>query len=216
MRETFHDQLEAIRSDLVDMSERVATAMARATRALLEADVSLADSVISDDEIIDETRNDLEERAFELLARQQPVAVDLRVVVASLRMVTEIERMGDLALHIAKVARLRYPESAVPEDFKSTFAEMGRLAGQVIAKAGQVIRTRDEVLARELEADDDLIDDLHQALFRRLVLSSHSIETAIDVTLLGRYYERFGDHAVSVARRVVYLVTGAYPETVAH
>lgn len=214
MRETFHDQLEAIRSDLVEMTARVATAMSRATTALLDADVSLADSVISDDEFIDETRNDLEDRAFDLLARQQPVAVDLRVVIASLRIVTEVERMGDLALHIAKVARMRYPETAVPIELADTFVEMGRLAEQVIIKAGRVISSRDAELASELEADDDMIDDLHRALFRRLLIGDYSVETAIDVTLLGRYYERFGDHAVSVARRVVYLVTGHFPETV--
>ena len=213
MRETFHDQLEGIRSDLVEMTDRVASAIARATTALLDADVSLADSVISDDELIDDARNDLEERAFDLLARQQPVAVDLRVVVASLRIVSEVERMGDLALHVAKIARMRYPESAVPPALAGTFTEMGRLAEGVITKAGRVIGSRDAVLASELEADDDMIDDLHRALFRRLLTEGgYSIETAIDITLLGRYYERFGDHAVSVARRVVYLVTGSYPE----
>lgn len=216
MRDTFHEDLDAITSALVEMSELVAAAISRATTALLDADVSLADSVISADDRVDEVYRDLEEHAFNLLARQQPVAGDLRTVVTSLRMVSDLERMGDLALHIAKVARMRYPQSAVPPELRDTFRQMGRVAEQVIAKAGRVVAASDATRAAELESDDDVMDTLHRTLFAELLSPSwsHGVETAIDITLLGRYYERFADHAVSVARRVVYLATGEFPQPV--
>lgn len=216
MRDTFHEDLDAITAGLVEMSELVAAAISRATTALLDADVSLADAVISADERVDEVYRDLEDHAFNLLARQQPVAGDLRTVVTSLRMVSELERMGDLALHIAKVARMRYPQSAVPPELHGTFLQMGQVAEQVIAKAGRVIATSDAARAAELESDDDVMDKLHRTLFTELLSPDweHGVETAIDITLLGRYYERFADHAVSVARRVVYLATGEFPQPV--
>ncbi len=214
MRDTFHDELNHIGTELVEMSRMVAAAMSRATTALLDADISLAEEVISADADVDETYRDLEERALDVLARQQPVATDLRTVVTTLRMITDLERMGDLARHIAKVARMRYPVSAVPPELQGTIRDMGNIAGQLIAKAGAVIATQDTSRALELEADDDLMDDLHRQLFRALLADdwSYGVESAIDITLIGRYYERFADHAVAVARRVVYLVTGEMPE----
>jgi phosphate transport system protein len=215
MRDNFHDELDKIGTDLVEMTHLVASAMSRATTALLDADVALAESVISADERIDERYRHVEEQAFDLLARQQPVAGDLRTLVTSLRMVTELERSGDLALHIAKVARMRYPTSAVPPELRATVREMGQVAERIIAKAGSVIAGRDVGRAVELEADDDVMDALHRQLFTELLSESwpYGVETAVDIALLGRYYERFADHAVSVARRVVYLVTGELPET---
>jgi phosphate transport system protein len=214
MRDTFHDELDQIGVELVEMSQLVASAMSRATAALLEADISLAEDVISDDSKVDEAYRDLEERALDVLARQQPVATDLRTIVTTLRMIADLERMGDLAQHIAKVARMRYPVSAVPPELQGTIREMGQVAGQIIAKAGAVIATQDAGTAIELESDDDVMDALHRRLFAALLDDdwSHGIEAAIDITLIGRYYERFADHAVGVARRVVYLVTGEMPE----
>jgi phosphate transport system protein len=138
------------------------------------------------------------------------VATDLRAIVTATRMTSDLERMGDLAQHIAKVARRRFPEHAVPQEVRPVFLEAGHVAEMLVAKAGNVIATRDVEAARELETDDDAMDRLHRGLFRQLLSDDwpHGIETAIDITLLGRYYERFADHAVSVARRVVYLVTG--------
>ena len=216
MRESFHGELDQIGAELVQMSTLVAAAINQATTALLDADVAVAETVISQDADIDAVYRDLEERSFDLIARQAPVARDLRTIITSLRMVTELERMGDLALHIAKVARMRYPASAVPPELHDTLQEMGRVAEDIVRKAGQVIERRDTTLAAELEADDDVMDGLHRQLFR-IVLSEdwpYGIEPAIDITLLGRYYERFADHAVSVARRVVYLVTGRLPHAV--
>ena len=210
MRESYREELDDINACLVGMTNSVGSAMSTATTALLDADVALADLVIAGDERIDAVRESIEERCFTLLARQQPVATDLRAITTAMRIVADLERMGDLAEHIAKVARMRFPEHAVPQEVRPIFLEAGHVAESLVAKAGTVIAKRDVEAAIELEAEDDVMDQLHKSLFRELLSEDwpHGIEAAIDVTLLGRYYERFADHAVSVARRVVYLVTG--------
>jgi phosphate transport system protein len=214
MRDTYHEELDAISTSLVEMTNLVGSAMSRATTALLDADLTLAEMVIANDESVDALYRETEARAFDLLARQQPVASDLRVLVTSLRMVADLERMGDNAVHVAKIARRRYPGSAVPPPLRSTVLKMGHAAEEIVAKAGSVIASRDIVLAAELEKDDDVMDELHRQLFRAILDDrwDQGIEPAIDITLAGRYYERFADHAVSVARRVVYLVTGQRPD----
>ena len=214
MRDTYHDELDAISASLVEMTNLVGSAMSRATTALLDADLQLAESVIANDEAVDSLYRETEARAFDLLARQQPVASDLRALVTSLRMVAELERMGDNAVHVAKIARRRYPASAVPPALRGTVLQMGNTAQEIVAKAGSVIAGRDIEMAAQLEKDDDVMDELHRELFR-LILDDRweeGVEPAIDITLAGRYYERFADHAVSVARRVVYLVTGERPD----
>ncbi len=210
MRDAFHEELDNITESLVEMTNLVASAMARGTTALLDADLQLAESVITADETVDLLRGEIEERAFDVMARQQPVAGDLRMMVTTLRMVADLERMGDLALHVAKVARRRYPNSAVPPELRSTILEMGQVAQRIVAKAGSVIAGRDLDLAKELESDDDAMDALHRRVFHVLLETewTHGMEAAIDITLCGRYYERYADHAVSVAHRVIYLVTG--------
>ncbi|MFH8381150.1 phosphate signaling complex protein PhoU [Kitasatospora sp. NPDC018058] len=212
MRDAYHEELDSIGDSLVEMARLVGSAMGRATTALLDADLALAEGVIAADEKINDLHHELENRAIDLLARQQPVATDLRIVVTSLRMSADLERCGDLARHVAKVARMRYPESAVPADLHATVLEMGQLAQRLVAKAGLVIATKDVDKALELEQDDDAIDSLHRELLSHLIDERwhHGIETAVDITLVGRYYERFADHAVSVAKRVVYLVTGEH------
>ena len=210
MRDTYHEELDDINNCLVQMTNTVGSAMSTATTALLDADVALADLVIAGDAAIDATRESIEQRGFTLLARQQPVAGDLRTITTAMRIVSDLERMGDLAEHIAKVARMRFPDHAVPQEVRPVFVEAGHLAQRLVAKTATVIATRDIETAQELETDDDAMDRLHRGLFRELLSDDwpHGIESAIDITLLGRYYERFADHAVSVARRVVYLVTG--------
>ncbi len=210
MRDTYHDELDAISSSLVEMANLVGSAMSRATTALLDGDLQLAEQVITADEAVDARYREVEARAFDLLARQQPVASDLRVLVTSLRMVADLERMGDNAAHVAKIARRRYPSSAVPPALRSTVLEMGHAAEEIVAKAGSVVAGRDLKLAAELEKDDDVMDELHRQLFTAILDDrwDQGVEAAIDITLVGRHYERFADHAVSVARRVVYLVTG--------
>jgi phosphate transport system protein len=210
MRDAYHEELDNLSTALVDLGHLVGSAIGRATTALLDADLGLAESVIEGDQVIDDKYHRIEERAFDLLARQQPVATDLRIIVTSLRMVADIERAGDMALHVAKVARRRYPGSAIPAELRSTILEMGHTAQRLMAKTCDVIAQRDLDLAMQVETDDDTMDDLHRRLFGILLGAEwrHGLEAAVDVTLVGRYYERFGDHAVSVARRVVYLVTG--------
>ena len=210
MRKAFHGELDQIGRMLVDMSEAVAVAMDDATSALLDADLPLAEKVISGDAGIDRLRDDLDARALDLLARQQPVAVDLRMVITSLKAAADLERMGDLALHIAKVARMRYPASAVPDDVRGTIREMGQVALSIVEKTRQVLEGQDISLAEQLEREDDAMDALHRRLFAHLLSGewTHGMEPAIDITLIGRYYERYADHAVSVARQVIFLVTG--------
>ena len=210
MRKTFHGELDQIGRMLVDMSEAVAVAVDDATSALLDGDLSLAEKVISGDAGVDRLRDDLDARALDLLARQQPVAVDLRTVITSLKAAADLERMGDLALHIAKVARMRYPASAVPDEVRGTIREMGQVALSIVEKTRQVLEGQDISLAEQLEREDDAMDALHRRLFAHLLSGewTHGMEPAIDITLIGRYYERYADHAVSVARQVIFLVTG--------
>ena len=212
MRDVYHEELNSIGSTLIEMTGLVGTAMTRATAALLEADLQVAESVISADDAVDALQQALDARALDLLARQQPVAGDLRTIITSLRMSADLERMGDLARHVAKVARLRYPELAIPEHLRDTIAAMGRVAGELAQKTAQIIEGRDVDAARELPVDDDEMDTLHRALYAALLdnKSEYTVETAVDVTLIGRYYERFADHAVSVSKRLVFLVTGEH------
>jgi phosphate transport system protein len=213
MRQQFAEELRGVTDQLVEMTRLVGSAMQRATTALLDADLTLAESVIAADEKVDELNAALEEQALSTMARQAPVATDLRLLVAGLRMSADLERMGDLARHVAKVARMRYPESAVPAELRPTILEMGQIAERLVAKTGAIIAGRDIEAAAELETDDDLMDKLHRSLFQALLADEwkYGIEPAIDITLIGRYYERYADHAVSVARRVVFLVTGEHP-----
>lgn len=214
MRDAFHEELDQISDKLVEMSRLTGSAMGRATIALLDADLELAESVIEADQAIDQMRRELDDTAVDLLARQQPVATDLRMVVTAMRMSADLERMGDLARHIAKVARLRYPESAIPATLRGTITEMGHAADKIVAQAGSIIAGKDVAAAVALETQDDEMDALHRQVFEHL-LGGHwdaGIQAAVDVTLVGRYYERFADHAVSVSRRVVYLVTGEWAQ----
>ena len=210
MRDAYHEELNELTRQLVEMTRLVGSAINRATTALLDADLNLAESVIVADDAVDALRDDLERRAMDLLARQQPVAGDLRVIVTTLKMSADLERMGDLARHVARAARRRFPDPAVPAPLRATVVEMGQVAELLVAKTGGVIASHDVEAALQIERDDDEMDRLHRALFAELLdkQESYSLETAIDVTLAGRFYERFADHAVSVANRVVYLVTG--------
>jgi phosphate transport system protein len=209
MRDAYSDRLDSIRDDLVAMSGLVGTAVSKATQALLNGDAALAEQVISDDAEIDRAREEIEERSFELLSLQNPVAGDLRMLIASLRMVSEFERMGDLSVHVAKIARLRVPEIAVPEELEPTISRMATIA-EVVGRVGHIIADRDATGAGQLEEADEEMDRLRRTSFRELLGSDwkHGVEPAVDIALLGRYYERIADHAVSIARRVVFLVTG--------
>ncbi|WP_248962543.1 phosphate signaling complex protein PhoU [Sphaerisporangium perillae] len=211
MRDAFHEELNALNDRLVEMTSLVRSAISRATTALLDADLQLAESVISQDAEVNRLFQEIETSIFELMATQQPVAVDLRIAITALRMGGDLERMGDLAEHVAKIARMRHPDSAIPPEVRDTILEMGQIAERLITKTGSCIATHDVELAKQLDDDDDAMDRLHRRLFRVLLSKdwAHGIEPAIDITLTGRYYERYADHAVRVARDVVYLVTGS-------
>lgn len=210
MRDSYREQLDAVITDLMGMSRLICAAVRNATAALLHADIQLAEQVISDDARIDDAHADIELRCFDLLARQAPVAGELRTVVAALRMVTEMGRMGDLAAHVAKVARMRYPETALPAPLETNFTRMAEVAEQMVERAGKTLRTRNVAVARELAEIDKEMDNLRRKQFRILLNEDwpYGIEAAVDVALLGRYYERIADHAVSMGRRLIYVVTG--------
>jgi phosphate transport system protein len=212
MRNAFHDELDGIGATLLQMAGLAKVAMNDATTALLTVDLVMAEKVIAADNVIDDIQHELDARTINLMARQQPVATDLRTLVTSLRMSADLERMGDLAHHVAKQARMRYPNSAVPAELVPTITAMGSVADKIVDKLSSVMEHRDTVRALEIETDDDEMDKLHRELISVLLSKdwSHGVETAIDMTLLGRYYERFADHAVSIARRVYFSVTGEF------
>ena len=212
IRSVFQEELDGVSQSLVDLSNMASDAIHSATQALIEADLKIAEEVISYDEKIDLYQHDLDTRIIEIIARQQPVASDLRALVTALRMSADLERMGDLAHHVAKIARLRHPANVLPAELKDLVNHIGSVAENISRKIPTVIETRDIEMALQLEKDDDEMDKLHRQLIGTMTNSSwtHGIESAVDITLLGRYYERYADHAVSVSRRVYFLVTGTF------
>ncbi len=212
IRSVFQDELDSVSQSLVDLTSMVSASMEQATTAILNSDLNLAQEVIAADEKIDDFQHDIDARIIDIIARQQPVASDLRALVTALRMGSDLERMGDLSHHVAKIARLRHPNMAVPKELIQTITSMGAAAVKITNKTGVVISTRDTEMALEVERDDDEMDNLHRQLIGVLIEPTwkHGIETAIDLTLLGRYYERYADHAVSISRRVYFLVTGKF------
>jgi len=212
IRSVFQDELDNVSQSLVDLTAMVSASMTKATTAILSCDLKLAEEVIATDVKIDDYQHENDSRIIDIIARQQPVASDLRALVTALRMGSDLERMGDLSHHVAKVARLRHPNAAVPPELVAIIQAMGVAAVAITEKTGVVIATRNTEMALEIERDDDVMDDLHRKLIAVLIEPTwkHGIETAIDLTLLGRYYERYADHAVSISRRVYFLVTGEY------
>jgi phosphate transport system protein len=210
MREHFQEQLDEITGRLVGMTRKAGEQISAATRALLDADIQLADQTVAADASINRDQLEIDEHVLEMMALQAPVAGDLRAALSALRSTSDLERMGDLAVHVAKIARMRYPESAVPEEFRATFRHMGQTAEAMANKAGVVLRLRDLDGAAELAKDDDEMDRLHRSLFVTMFDPNwrRGVEVAVDMALLGRYYERFADHAVHIAVNVRYLVTG--------
>ncbi|SPM37744.1 Phosphate uptake regulator [Mycobacterium rhizamassiliense] len=211
MRTAFHSQLDALLHTMADMCELGGTAMERATRALLDVDIVLAETVISDHRDFVTLGVKAENDAFNLLALQSPVATDLRAVLGCMQNVGDVFRMGVLARHVADIVRRRHPEPAIPADVNDYFAEMGRIAVNLGHNAKDVVLSGNPDRAAQLACDDDAMDELHRLLFS-IVLDqkwSHTVGVAVDVTLLSRYYERFADHAVTVGQRVIFQAMGA-------
>lgn len=210
MREVFQLELQEVQERLVEISTLVAASIENATKAFHDSDVALAEQVIAADDKIDARAIALDELAIDILARQQPVARDLRIVVSALRISASLERMGDFAEHIAQLSRYRFPEKVVPKSLRPTFAEMGRLDVQIAKKLTVLLTTEDVALAEEIRNDDDRIDELHLSVFDKVLGETWKGAPAdtVDATLASRYHERFADHAVSIAKKVQYLATG--------
>ena len=212
IRSVFQDELDGVSQSLVDLTDMVAVSISKATESILNCDLKLAEEVIASDDTIDDFQHALDARIIDIIARQQPVASDLRALVTALRMSADLERMGDMSHHVAKITRLRHPDAAIPTELIASFKQMGEAAEKIARKTGSVIASRDTEVALQVEKDDDEMDKLHRLLIGTLVDPNwrHGVESAIDLTLLGRYYERYADHAVSVSRRVYYLVSGKF------
>jgi phosphate transport system protein len=210
MREKFRSDLDEIAGLLVDMADSVRTAIRRATGALLHSDAEQASAVIADDDQIDAHYRQIEERVYDVIARQAPVASDLRLVLTAVHIAADLERMGDLADHVAKTGLRRHPARAVPEELTGVIRDMARVADGMAGKISRVLSTPNVARATELERDDDAMDDLHRRLLSTVLDPGweHGVETAVDTALLGRYYERYADHAVNAGQHVVYLITG--------
>ena len=210
MRQAYQLRLAELGEHGFAMSQFTSESLRKATRALLDADLSLAEQVIASDLQLDQMRASAENVALELLALESPVARDLRVVVSAMWIVSDLQRMGQLAIHVAKAARRRHPAHVIPMDVRPIIERMGRVGVHLADEAGLVLRERDIELARRLEVEDDLMDDLQRELFSAMLAPTwkHGVPPAVDIALLSRFYERFADHAVAIARRVVFLVTG--------
>lgn len=218
MRQIFQQDLEQIGHDLQKMTQLVIAAIENGTTALREADLELAEQVIQNDEQIDAVGLGIDEMSVSLLARQQPVATDLRVIVTALRISATVERMGDLARHIAYIARNRFPERATNDRQAVLFGKMSEAAVDAAHQVAKLLESRDLALAAEVERDDDTLDALHAENFTLLLDDDIALtrQQTVDGVLLGRYFERFGDHAVSVARRISFLVTGDLTNAVSY
>lgn len=211
MRTEFHNQLDRLTAALGEMCQLAGEAMRVATQALLDVDLDAAEQVISGLDRIRELNIEVEQRTFALLALQSPVAGDLRAVVSSLQVAADADRMGGLAAHVARIARRRHPAPVLPDEVHAHFAQMGEVALALADAAREVLIAGDPVQAKRIRDDDEAMDELHRGLFA-LVLGpewSHGVAAAVDIVLLGRFYERFADHAAEIGRRVVFVTTGS-------
>ena len=210
MRDAFHKELEALDQEIVRMGAVVERSTQDATRALVEDDRELAQRVREGDDEIDALFLSIEKRSLTLLAQQAPVASDLRLIVAILRVVNDLERVGDLAYNIAKLVQLEDFREPGPKAIHSLISDLGDAAAQLIGKAIDAWATKDEALAADLARQDDRIDDLHGRLIQQLLELNDqaSVGPAIRLAMVGRYFERIGDHAVNMGERVRYFITG--------
>jgi phosphate transport system protein len=212
MRELFQQELHEVQDRLVAIAELVVAAITDAVEAFNKSDVALAEAVIVRDNRIDDAVVELDEHAIAIMARQAPVAKDLRIVVSALRISASLERMGDMAEHLAQLARYRFPEKVVPKSIRPTFKEMGALDVEMAKKLVELLKSEDIAIAHQIRDEDDKIDALHLSVFETVLSDtwSQETETTVDATLASRYLERFADHAVSIAKKMVYLATGEW------
>ncbi len=210
MRTLFTAEMSELADDLVTMAKYVAVVIDQASEALLTQNVELAQEVIANDSTLDDLEETVDERCVLLIAQQQPVGLDLRTIISSLRISAALERMGDLAQHIAEAARRAYPDSAIPDSHRPIFEDMAAAARKAANEIVSLIETRDLNLAATVVSDDDILDQLHAQAYAGLLASQFqgTAQETLDLALVARFYERFGDHAVGISRRIVYLVTG--------
>lgn len=213
-RSTFHHQLDEVQRDLIRAAARVTETIMRGTQCLLDLDLDEARAIIEGDDEIDALTLDIEDRCFTLLARQQPMAGDMRAVVTAIRLTQEIERSGDLMVNVAKAARRLYG-SEVPPALRSLLQAMAAEAVRLFKIAMDAYADGDATLAAALDDMDDRLDQIHKD-YIQAILELHAdvqdVQVAVQMALVGRYYERIGDHAVNIGERVQYMVTGWLPE----
>ncbi|MFC9556641.1 phosphate signaling complex protein PhoU [Rhodococcus sp. NPDC056960] len=214
MREHFDEQLEEIRANLVELCAMTEAAIDSASRAVLDTDLPAADRAAELSANVDVRARELDHRALTLIARQQPVALDLRALIGGMHNIADLQRMGSLAAHIAEVARLHHPEPVVPHELRGIIADMGAAATAQAAAAQEILSTRNEVAALDLIWADERTDELLRKLFAATKSDDwlHGAASAVNITLLGRFYERFCDHTVEIGRRVIFVVTGEFPD----
>jgi len=210
MRTEYQADLDEVSSLLVAMADEVRAAMKRATTGLLSGDAGMCEGVVTGDAAVDEMHREVEDKVYALVARQAPVASDLRLVLTALHISADLERMGDLAEHVARTALRRHPALAVPSELAPVITDMADVADRIAGKVSLVLAHRDASTAAQLELDDDAMDELHKGLFVVMLGTAwrHGVESAIDGALLGRFYERYADHAVNAGRHMYFLVTG--------
>jgi phosphate transport system protein len=213
-RPTFHQQLDDVQRDLIRLAARVTESIMRGTEALLSLDLAAAQALIDGDDEIDALTLEIEERCFTILARQQPMASDMRAVVTAIRLTSEIERSGDLMVNVAKATRRLYG-AEVPVPLRSLLQAMADQAVRLYRLAMDAYAEGDANLAGALDDMDDRLDQLHKD-YIQTILEIHAdvrdVQVAVQLALVGRYYERIGDHAVNIGERVQYMVTGWLPE----
>lgn len=214
MRTAYREHLDAFAHDLIVMCDKVQEVMARASNALLRGSLESAEDALTMAEGLEEIRARCDERAVELLALEGPVARDLRQVISSIYIVEDFDRMAALAMHIARAARRRHPAFAIPGALRGYFEEYARLVEDMAAKTRNLLIDPDPDVALVLAEEDDAVDDLNDHLLTMLTQREwpHSTQEAVDTALLSRFYERYADHGVNVAARIVYLTTGLMPE----
>lgn len=214
-RKTYHQQLETIRSEIVRMAAMVTEGIPRATQVLLDHDLGGAQQIIDDDDPLDALALDTEEQCYSVFALQQPMAGDLRGLITAVRMVSEIERSGDLVVNIAKGARRIYGTEYTPR-LRGLISRMGDEAARLFRLSIDAYAEGDAAMAAALDDLDDRLDDLHQDYIAEIFEASREgafdVQAAVQLALIGRYYERIGDHAVNIGERVRYMVTGWLPE----
>jgi phosphate transport system protein len=215
VRRNFHNELDAVRDDIVRMAGLVSEALARATQAFLDGDLSAAEAILEGDDVIDELALEVEERCYSLLALQQPMASDLRALTTAIRLTAEIERCGDLATNIMKAARRTYGADIGPK-VRGVVQQLGEASHRLFRLAVDAYVDHDAALAAALDDMDDEVDSLHvdfiEAIFETHESGELPLKVAVQLALVGRFYERIGDHAVNMGERVRYLCTGWLPE----